>query len=193
MGVHDLNCGWRVCDARGLDRPGVTHERWKDAVRAGHGVCAVEVLRAHHRAAQGRCGCAHAGLRGSVSPHGLRADHLARVAARHRGLPGGQPSQAFPHGAEGAAGSLDAGRRAEPARLAYLPRAGSAADRPRQGAVCPRAFGAGARCERLRARFHRFLRSEPLPLLLGQRCGGLLHRSSDKGIESVLRLARDLR
>ena len=53
---------------------------------------------------------------------------LARVASRHRGLPDLQSGQAVPHGAEGAAGSLDAGRCAEPARLAHLPRTGAAAD-----------------------------------------------------------------
>ena len=42
--------------------------------------------------------------------HALRATHLARVAARHRGLPGFQSSQAVSHGNEGAARALDAGR-----------------------------------------------------------------------------------
>jgi len=147
MGVHDLNFGLPVCDACGFDRPGVTHECWQDAVRTSHGVRAVEDLRTHHRSAPGRCGCAHVGLRRSLSHHGLCSAHVARVAARHRSVPGGQSSQAVSHGAEGAAGSLDAGRCLEPARLAHLSRAGSAADSPRQSAVRPRAFGAGARCQ----------------------------------------------
>jgi len=67
---------------------------------------------------------------------------MARIAARHRSLPGCQSSQAVPPGDQGATGSLDTGRCAEPARLAHLPCAGSAADRPRQGAGYPRAFGA---------------------------------------------------
>ena len=154
MGVHDLNFGLPVCDAHGFKRPGVTHERGQDAVCAGHGVRAVEDLRANHRATQGRCRRSHARLRRPVPRHGLRPDHVARIAARHRGLPGGQPGQAVSYGAEGAAGALDAGRCLEPARLAHLPRTGSATDRACHGAVCPRAFGTGTGRQRLCAGRH---------------------------------------
>jgi hypothetical protein len=115
----------------------VTHERGQDAVCAGHGVRAVEDLRANHRATQGRCRRSYAGLRGLVSRHGFCAAHVARVAARYRGMSYGQSSQTVPHGTEGAAGAFDAGRCLEPARLAHLPRAGSATDRSRQVAVFP--------------------------------------------------------
>ena len=139
MGVHDLNVDFPVCDARGFERPGVMHERWQDAFRASNGVRAVEDLRSNRRSAQGRCGRAHAELRRLVSRDGLRATHVARVAARYRGVLGCQPGQALSHGVEGAAGPLHAVRCVEPARLAHLPRAGSTTDRSRQGAVCPRA------------------------------------------------------
>jgi len=154
MGVHDLNLRLLVCDARGFERPGVRHERGQGAVCAGNGVRSVEDLRTNHRATQGRCWRSHPGLRGLVSRHGLRAAHMARVASRHRGVPGGQPSQAVSHGTEGAASSLDAGRCIEPARLAHLPCTGSATDRARQGAVCPRAFGVGTGRQRLRTGCH---------------------------------------
>ena len=166
MGVHDLNFGLAVCDARGFERPGVTHERGQDAVRAGDGVRAVEDLRSNRRTAQGRCGRAHAGLRRFVSRDGLRADHMARVAARHRGLPGGQSRQAVPHGTEGAAGALDFVRCVEPARLAHLPRAGSAADRAGQSTLCPGALRAGTRCQCLCAGRHHH-RSVPEPVRVG--------------------------
>ena len=166
MGVHDLNFGLPICDARGFERPGVTHERGQDAVRTGDGVRAVEDLRSNRRAAQRRRGCAHAGLRRLVSRDGVRAAHLARVAARHRGLPGSQSRQALSHGAEGATGALDLVRRVEPTRLAHLPRAGSAADRPRQDAVCPRPVVAGHRCQRLCAGLHHH-RSVPEPVRVG--------------------------
>ena len=75
-GVHDLNFGLPVCDAHGFKRPGVTHERGQDAVRAGHGVRAVEDLRANHRATQGRCRRSHAGLRRPRAASIVaRADH----------------------------------------------------------------------------------------------------------------------
>src|SRR6187399_666130 len=94
MGVHDLNLRLLVCDARGFERPGVRHERGQGAVCAGNGVRSVKDLRTNHRATQGRCWRSLPGLRGLVSRHGLRAAHMARVASRHRGVPGGQPSQA---------------------------------------------------------------------------------------------------
>lgn len=149
-GVPDLNSGWVICDACGFGKPGVTHERGQDAVCASDGVCAVEDVWAHHRAAQGRCRRAHIELRRSVSRHGLRATHLARVAARYRGVPGSQSSQAVSHGSEDSAGAIDAGRCAEPARLAHLPCTGSAADRACQGSRS--IFGAFASKTRSRAR-----------------------------------------
>ena len=82
----------------GLTDPEVTHERGQDAVRTGDGVRALEDLRTHRRTAQGRCGRAHSELCRPVPRHGLRATDLARIAARHRGLPGRQSSQAVPHG-----------------------------------------------------------------------------------------------
>jgi len=161
-----LDCEPPVCDALGGDGPGVTHERGEDAVRAGDGVRAVEDLRAHRRTAPGRRGRAHVGLCRLVPRHGLCATHLARVAARHRGVSGRQSSQAVPHGYEGAAGTLDAGRRPQPARLAHLPCAGAAADRARPSALCARSFGARPRCQRLCAgRYHH--RSVPESVCLG--------------------------
>jgi len=168
MGVHDLNSERPICEAHGFDRPGVTHERGQDAVCAGDGVRALEDLRSHHRAAQRRCGRAHAGLRRLVSRHDLRAAHVARVAARHRGLPGRQSCQAFSHGDEGAASAFDAGRCAQPSRLAHLPCTGPAADRSCQGAVCPRAFGARTRCQRLCVGLHHH-RSVSEPVQTGRR------------------------
>lgn len=32
MGVHDLNFNFHICDALGLEQPGVTHERGQDTV-----------------------------------------------------------------------------------------------------------------------------------------------------------------
>ena len=166
MGVHDLNFGLPICDARGFERPGVTHERGQDAFRAGDGVRAVEDLRSNCRAAQGRRGRTHAGLCRLVSRDGLRPAHMARVPSRHRSLPGSQSGQAVPHGAEGATGPLDAGRCLEPARLAHLPRAGSAADCARQDVVRPRAFVAGDRCQCLCTGLDHH-RSVPEPVRVG--------------------------
>src|ERR1035441_6701688 len=47
-------------------------------------------------------------------PEAFRPAHLARVAARYRGLHGGQSSQAFPHGTEVAAGAIGASFTAWP-------------------------------------------------------------------------------
>jgi hypothetical protein len=51
---------------------------------------------------------------------------MARIVARHRGLPGCQSRQAVPHGLEECAGALDAVGCIEFARLAHLPRLGDA-------------------------------------------------------------------
>src|SRR5579871_585180 len=118
MGVHDLNFGLHICDAFGFKRPGVTHERGQDTVCASHGVRAVEDLRTHHRAPQWRRRCAHLELRRFVSGAGLRAIDVARVLARHRGLPDSQSGQAFSHGIEGRTCALDAVGCIEPAGLA---------------------------------------------------------------------------
>ena len=158
--VPDLNS----CDARGFEQPGVTHERGQDAVRAGHGVRAVEDLRAHHRSARGRCGRSHAGLRRLFRVMAF-AQLTWRESLRDIEVCLRQSSQAVPHGAEGAAGSLDAGRCAEPARLAHLPRAGAAADRARQSAVRP-GLGARPRRQRLCAGRHHH-RSVPEPVRVG--------------------------
>ena len=61
-----------------------------------------------------------------------------------------QSSQAVSHGSEDSAGAIDAGRCAEPARLAHLPCTGSAADRACQGSRS--IFGAFASKTRSRAR-----------------------------------------
>ena len=166
LGVHDLNCGVLVCGAFGSDGYGGAYERRQDIVRASHGVRAVEGFRTHRRAAPRRCRGPHSGLRRFVSHPGFRPAHMARVAARYRGLPGGQPVQAVPHGAEDATRSLDAGRCVEPARLAHLSWLGPAADCPRQGVVCPGTFAAGTRCQCLRAGLD-YHRSVPEPVRLG--------------------------
>src|ERR1017187_1747355 len=106
-GVHDLKVVLPICDACRFELPGVTHERRQDAVRASHGVRAMEDLWAHHRAASRRRPGANPELRRGVSHHGLRAAHLARVAARYRDLHGSQPGEAVSHGTGVAAGSLD--------------------------------------------------------------------------------------
>ena len=87
MGVHDLNFGLPVCDPLGFEQPGVMHERGQDAVRAGHGVRAVEDVRARRRATQGRCRCAHAGLRRPVS---CLRPHLPLSRRNSTSMPGHQ-------------------------------------------------------------------------------------------------------
>ena len=56
MGVHDLNFSWFICDDSEFERLGVKHERGQDAVRTGHGVCAMEDFWSHHRTARGDAG-----------------------------------------------------------------------------------------------------------------------------------------
>ena len=124
-------------------------------VCASYGVCAVEDLLSHHRAAQRRCESTHALLCRSVPHHGLLATYMARVVARHRGVSGSQPLQAISHGRCSASRPFHTRRCAEPARLAHLSCAGSASDRPRQSAVCPRPLGPGPRRKRLCAGFYR--------------------------------------
>lgn len=59
MGVHDLNFDQPICDACGFDRPGVTHERGQDAVRAGNGVPFGRIIERHQGDAGVRTlGCA---------------------------------------------------------------------------------------------------------------------------------------
>src|SRR5665213_579835 len=84
-GVHDLNCTTLICDAFGIRRPGVWHERRQNAVCAGDGVCTVEDLWTHRGTAQGRCRSAHTELCRLVPHRGLLSTHLARVVARYRG------------------------------------------------------------------------------------------------------------
>src|ERR1017187_2953849 len=83
-GVHDLKVILPICEACRFELPGVTHERRQDAVRADHGVRTMEDVWTDHRAASRRRRGADPGLRRGVSHHGLRAAHLARVAARHQ-------------------------------------------------------------------------------------------------------------
>lgn len=154
MGVYDLNCERPICDALGSDRPEVTHERRQDAVRAGDGIRAVEDRWTHRRPASGRCGRAHIGLCRCLPHHGFCATHVARVAARHRGLLGRQSRPAVSHGAEGPAGACDAGRCPQPARVAHLSCPDAAADRPRPRPLCPRAVGGRPRRQRLCVGFH---------------------------------------
>lgn len=132
----------------------MTHERRQDAVRAGNGVRAMEDVRTHRRAAQGRRRRAYSVLRRLVPSHGLRATHVARVAARHRGLPRCQSVQAVSHGPVGTARAFDAGRRAEHPRLAHLPRPGSTVDRARPHPVLAGALGARPRRHRLCVGLH---------------------------------------
>jgi len=149
MGVHDLNCELRICDAFGFNRPGVPHECWQDIVCTSHGVRAMEDVRTHHRASQRRRRCAHLGLRRLVSRDGLRAIDVARVFARHRGVPERQSGQAVSHGHEGPASPLDAVGCPEPSGLAHLPRTGDAAHSTRQGTLCQRTAGYRPGCHGL--------------------------------------------
>jgi hypothetical protein len=149
MGVHDLNFGLHICDAFGFKRPGVTHERGQDTVCASDGVRAVEDLRTYRRAPQWRRRCAHLGLRRFVSRAGLRAIDVARVLARHRGLPDSQSGQAFSHGIEGRACPLDAVGCIEPSGLAHLSCTGDAADCACQETLRQRAAGHRPRRNRL--------------------------------------------
>lgn len=87
MGVHDLKLEFNICDPFGFKQLGVTDERGQNVVCASHGVCALEELWTHHRAASRRRRRAYLGMRGSVSRFGFCATDVARVAARHRGVP----------------------------------------------------------------------------------------------------------
>jgi hypothetical protein len=153
-GVHDLNFDFNICDAFGFIRPGVTHECGQDAIRTSHGVCALEDVWPNHRTTSGRLGCSHSRMRRPVSRHGVRTADLARVLARYRGVPDGQPRQAVSHGPEGDSSALHAVGRIEPSRLAHLPCAGDAPDPARQRPLRQRLSGHGSGCDGLRSGLH---------------------------------------
>src|ERR1035437_5779341 len=100
-GVHDLNFDFDIRDAFGFIGPGGTHECGRDTIRTSHGVCAVEGLWPNHRTTSGRLGCAHSWVRRPLSRDGFRTTDLARIVARHRGVPDGKSGQAVSHGPEG--------------------------------------------------------------------------------------------
>src|ERR1035437_7616279 len=108
MGVRDLNYRFRIFDIFGFVEPGVSDERGQDAVCASHGVRPVEDLWPYHRPSWWRRGCAYVGLRRLVSRHGVLATDVARILARHRGLPDVQSIQAVSHGFERGACQSDA-------------------------------------------------------------------------------------
>jgi hypothetical protein len=152
MGVHDLNFGLNIfCDTSGFTESGVTHERGQDAVCASHGVCAVEDLWAHRRPPRRRCRSTHSELRRLVPRDGFLAIDMARVFARHRGLPDIQSIQAVSYGFEWRACTLHAFGRTESAELAHLSCAGNAPDCPRPRPLHQRADRPYARCNGLRA------------------------------------------
>ena len=154
MGVHDLNFDFGICDAFGFIGPGVTHERGQDAIRTSHGVCALEDLWSNHRASSWRLGCAHSWVRRPVSGDGVCTTDVARVLARHRGVPDGKSRQAVSHGHEGDSSALHAVGCAQPSRLAHLSCAGDAPDPASQRPLCQRLPGHRSGCDGLRTGLH---------------------------------------
>ena len=72
---------------------GNSSECWQNAVCTTHGVCALDKLFAHRGALCGRLACHGLALHRTLSHHGLRATHLARVLVSVLHL-AGQPTPA---------------------------------------------------------------------------------------------------
>jgi len=139
----DLNFGLqKVGSFSGLTSPRSTRECRQNPVRPSHGVRAVDELCAYRASLRRQRGRAHAVVCRAVPGDGLRATHLAREPARHRGQPVGQRPQALRDGLSRSGQALHAGRRQRIARLAHLVRSGHLADPPRTQAVRERC----ARC-----------------------------------------------
>ena len=77
-----MNFGSPVCDARGFERPGVTHERGQDAVCAGHGVRSMDEFFAHRAAPRWRRRGTPHELRRTVPRHGVCAVDLGSESLR---------------------------------------------------------------------------------------------------------------
>src|SRR5471032_670153 len=100
MGVHDLKLSLVICDTLRFIELGVAHECGQDAVCTSDGVCAMENLWSHHQSAYRRCWSTHVGMRRLVSGDGVFSADLARIFARHRSVPDGQPHHTVSHGIE---------------------------------------------------------------------------------------------
>src|SRR6266581_8003434 len=84
-GGVDLNGDCQFGQSSGL-WPGGRHEYRKDAIRATHGLPALDDVRPVRLALPRRQERSHAELRGTVPGHGLRPTDLPREPARHRGV-----------------------------------------------------------------------------------------------------------
>src|SRR5450759_5713670 len=63
---------------------GISDESWQDAFRSIDGICSLEQLRTHRGSLLGRCSRVGIAQQRTLSHHGLRAAHVARVSARYR-------------------------------------------------------------------------------------------------------------
>src|SRR6266436_7211290 len=106
--VSDLNAVAPFHHPFGFGSAGGWNVHWQNAVRAGHGVPAVEDVSPFGGALRGGLSGAHTVLRRSISDHGLRAIDLSREPARYRSLSRRAGEQALPHGHQRGRGTLDA-------------------------------------------------------------------------------------
>ncbi len=152
-GGVDLNGKSRFWQSSGFF-PGGCHEHRQNPVCTAHGLPALDDICPVCPAVWRRSWHPHTALCRAVPGHGVRSIDLSGESARYRGVSFGASGEALPHGLARTGSTLDAGRCQRVARLAYLLRVRSAADRQSTGAVCQRGLRRGTGQYRLCARCH---------------------------------------